>query len=313
MATDLSEVTVSLSSLSLQGFVDRYEDAEDPERWERARLRQSITHCQTTGNPFLVVSSLSTQLDEFVAETLKPNIDGKYQPSVVPEAHEYFLQAKAFCTRWEIGDQELVNFKRLLRGNLHFPALLLLNPCEDHIHPYDNMIQSPTLAYLREILELSGLELEDIVILDSFPFLTETDLAKMSVPSRRVALAEAFGLTVAFIRTFRLPALVSCQCTTNREQNEEWGYFYNSAACDLSSSTIGAENFNVKSKSFDGYRIKIIQAFHPSHILRTQDGDARNKLEQNFKEILRKVYSPCGDWERRVKAAIELHKIRKRL
>lgn len=312
MATDSSDVIVSFSSLSLNDYVERYEDPEDPQRWERARLRQSITNGRTTGNPF-ELSNSSTQLGNFISDTLEPSLAKNYQQSSVPEAHEYFHQVKTFCKLWEISEQKFINFKKLLHGNLHFPPLLLLNPCDDHIRPYDDMIQSSTLSYLRELLNLLGLELEDVVILDTFPFFTKMDIAAMSVPRRRVALKQAFDLTVAFIRIFRPPAVVSCQCTTNREQTEEWGWFYDPVACDLSSSTVGAKSFEVKSKALHGHNIEIIQAFHPCYVLRTQEEGPRRRREENLKEILRKVYSPCGKWKERIKKAKELQNMKRRL
>lgn len=175
------------------------------------------------------------------------------------------------------------------------------------------MIQSSTLGYLRELLILFGPELEDVVILDTFPFFTKMDIAAMSVPRRLVALKQAFDLTVAFIRIFRPPAVVSCQCTTNREQTEEWGYFYDPVACDLSSSAVGAESFEVKSKALHGHSIEIIQAFHPCYMFRTQEEGPRCRLEQNLKEILRRVYSPCGKWKERAKKATELQNMKRRL
>lgn len=89
MATDPSDVIVSFSSFSLNDYVERYEDPEDPQRWERARLRQSITNGRITGNPF-ELSSPSTQFGDFVSDTLEPGLAENYQQSSVPEAHEYF-------------------------------------------------------------------------------------------------------------------------------------------------------------------------------------------------------------------------------
>ncbi|KAF2146924.1 uncharacterized protein K452DRAFT_337241 [Aplosporella prunicola CBS 121167] len=240
--------------------------------------------------------------DEFVNECLNPKLDQTHQELLIEENHEYFAKAQRFCDRWNLPEQNSDNFKRLLRGNLLFPVLLLINPCNFHDEDYDQMLEhSPTLDWLSWFFTSIGLSLDDIVIIDIIPLLSKAKRNTMTFEELSKAIPEAFDLAIEFLDIFKPNAIISCQCLTKGQLDETWGRFDHPIARDLCSSVDGACRLEVRRLTIRSRQVHVVKGFHPCYFLREPDASISDQREDLLCQVLRKSYQPCADWKLRIK------------
>ena len=141
---------------------------------------------------------------------------------------------------------------------------------------------TPTLTWLENTLEEIGLRLDDIIIMDLFPMLTNEWLEEH--PDKRdQVIPEMFGLTLDFIREFKLPIILSCQCF-RPFQHERWGSFNHDMIRKLSSSMVGAERQMVFGFHFEEHFIHCVQGFHPATLYHV-DYEREQTLDKNLGQI----------------------------
>lgn len=295
MYTDTSEVEQSLAHLSLE-YVTHYQ--KHSQRW----LNIFRLHPSSKTLP-------PTRLDSTFTKNLENYLAAREKPTSIANKDIYSKEVWKFCLKWKINEQKFQNFKKLLDGRLHFPILLLQNPCDSHDKTYDVMIQSPVLSWLRTELNSVGLELDDVIIMDVVPLFTKRDLERMTDQKRRSAMIESFGLTTRFLQLFKPSMLVSCQCATNGHQESLYRPLDDPIAYEISSSTERAEKFEVRCVSIGSHRVITVQGFHPAHILRLENRPTADRLTGCLREILRMVYQPCGIWNKRRKDQIAVEKL----
>ncbi|KAJ5181739.1 hypothetical protein N7449_011886 [Penicillium cf. viridicatum] len=162
-------------------------DTEEVLRDKLIRLRISGGASGVGEGP---VTSQST-LDEFIKTTLQPALHAQ---QILELIHDW-------------PEERFENFQRLLCGTRNFPCILLLNPKNDHL-PFDEMVEATrTLKWLENTLEEIGLRLDDVIIIDLFPMLANEWLEEH--PEKRdQVIPEMFGLTLDFIRDFKLPIVL---------------------------------------------------------------------------------------------------------
>jgi hypothetical protein len=201
---------------------------------------------------------------------VEPNLCHLRELDRLTPDHPYFNQARAYWKKWDLPEESLSNFTRLLCGILDFPALLLLNPSPADDMPFEQMVEtSNTLSWLRETLEPLELTLRDIVVIDVFSMLTDDKMDGLTGEPKSRAVREAFDLTHEFLRCFKPPAVISCQCAT-KPSHARWGFFQHPLALDLCSSVRGARGQRVETVSVEDHIIHVVQGFHPSHVVQTE-------------------------------------------
>ncbi|KAJ5742549.1 uncharacterized protein N7511_011281 [Penicillium nucicola] len=218
--------------------------------------------------------------------------------------HDFFSQTyKAAAEARHIWEREgwngegLSNYITLLCGILNFPAILLLNPSGWDYLPWNEMIEnSPTLTWLEQALEPWGFTLRDIIIIDTFPLLTDRDMNSMEDAEKLRLSSEVFNLTVSFLHRFKPPVMVSCQCAT-KTSHPRWGIVEHPVAALLCSSVGGARRREVAQLSVNERIIHVVQGFHPMYIERTADPEIRSGLDETLHSIIEKLYRPCAEWK----------------
>jgi len=253
-------------------------------------------------NPFLNTDNTEqepTQLETLIRDHLLPNLERRKNLLRLSPNHSFFQDARDLWEREGWDGEGLSNYITLLCGILNFPAILLLNPSGwDHL-PWDHMIQnSPTLRWLQQMLGSCGLTMRDIIIIDAFPLLTDRDMNDMEKTEKLRLSNEVFKLTVKFLRRFKPPIMISCQCSSN-PSNRRWGIVKDPLAALLCSSVGAARRREVATIALEEHTTHIVQGFHPMHIERDEDLERRSDLDQVLRSILEALYRPCADWKDR--------------
>ncbi|GMG01515.1 unnamed protein product [Aspergillus oryzae] len=143
-------------------------------------------------NPEQTIEKLTRDvIPQHLAELQKP------RRFILNETDDLYLQGRRFQKKWGISEEGFNNWKSLLLGWVEFPAILLLNPSPwDHL-PFDEMVdESPTLSWLQKTLKELQLQLEDVIILDTFPMLRDDlrdDTLSQMGPAGRDELARESG------------------------------------------------------------------------------------------------------------------------
>lgn len=215
------------------------------------------------------------------------------------ETDDLCIQGRQFQKKWDIPEEGFNNWKALLSGWLEFPAILLLNPSPwDHL-PFDEMVdKSPTLSWLQETLAELQLQLDDVIILDTFPMLQDDlrdDTLSQMGPAKRDELArESFALTRASLALIQPRVLVSCQCCT-RPENDRWGFFNNDELAEqLCSSGVRARSRQVRELDLSGHQMQVVQGMHPQYVIQREPAQ-----EEVLVELFAQVFRPFGMWQSR--------------
>lgn len=251
-------------------------------------------------NPFQeYLSSQQDQVESLIRDHVRPYLNSRRKMSRLSADHPYFQPARDLWEREGWDGEGLSNYIALLCGILDFPAILLLNPSGlDHLLWDDMIRQSPTLSWLQQILESFGFTLRDIIIIDAFPLLTDRKMDSMGSEEKLRLTNEVFNLTVNFLRHFKPPVIISCQCAT-KSSHHRWGIVDNPLAAPLCSSVNRARHREVAMMSVDTHVIHVVQGFHPMYIVYEEDPEMRSDHDQVLRSILKSVYQPCADWSAR--------------
>ncbi|KAJ5421053.1 hypothetical protein N7465_003572 [Penicillium sp. CMV-2018d] len=276
-------------------------------------LSDELAHLRISGGASGVDEGLTT-LDEFVKTTFQPTLHNQINLEPIVPTHSFFDRAKELHQKHEWPEERFENFQRLLCGTRNFPCILLLNPKNDLL-PFDEMVKAtPTLTWLENTLEEIGLRLDDVIIMDLFPMLTDEWLEEH--PDKRdQVIPEMFGLTLDFIREFKLPIILSCQCF-RPFQHERWGSFNHEMISKLSSSMVSAECQTVFGFHFEEHFIQrgrvepsnfgfyfeehfihCVRGFHPAILDYVDDEREHTSLDKNLRQIFHSLFEPCAHWQ----------------
>ncbi|KAK6824296.1 hypothetical protein RU639_005032 [Aspergillus parasiticus] len=240
-------------------------------------------------------------IEKLTGDMIPQQLAGLQKPRrfKLDETDDLCIQGWWFQKKWDIPEEGFNNWRALLSGWVEFPAILLLNPSPwDHL-PFDEMVdKSPTLSWLRETLGELQLQLDDVIILDTFPMLRDDlrdDTLSQMGPARRDELArESFALTRASLALIQPRVLVSCQCCT-RPGNDRWGFFNNDELAEqLCSSVARAQSRQVRELHLSGYQMQVVQGMHPQYVMQREPAQ-----EEVLVELFAQVFRPFGMWQSR--------------
>jgi len=264
-------------------------------------------------NPFLISSADLQQPQTFrdlLANLLQPALNKQKDATQILPTHPFFDQVRTFWQKYGWPLQRFENYRRLLCGILNFPCILLLNPKNDHLM-FDEMVQKTRiLLWLQDTLNEMDLCLDDIIIMDLFPMLTNEWLDQHP-DEREEAIREAFDLTIDFIQEFKIRTILSCQCFAPF-QHPRWGDFSHTVADGLRSSMIGADNGFVLGLNLTNHTVHGIHGFHPAKIY-YEFGKERQRLEELLHGIFTSSFEPCAAWLDRYKMDLQESLDKKRL
>ena len=240
------------------------------------------------------ITSQST-LDELRKTTLQPALQTQKILEPIVPTHSFFDRAKELHQKHKWPEERFENFQRLLCGTRNFPCILLLNPKNDYL-PFDEMVKvTRTLTWLKDTLEEIGLRLDDVIIMDLFPMLTDEWLDEH--PDKRdQVIPEMFALTLDFIREFKLPIILSCQCF-RPFQHERWGSFTHDMIPKLSSSMVSAERQTMFGFCFEEHFIHCVQGFHPAKLYHA-GYEREQALDNTLRQIFYSLFEPCAPWQK---------------
>ncbi|KAK5790556.1 hypothetical protein VI817_007843 [Penicillium citrinum] len=252
-------------------------------------------------NPFApYLENESLRFVDDLARTLIPKrLSGLQQTRwlEINETCPIYVAGRKFQIKYGISEASFQNWIKLLCGYLDFPVILLLNPSGFDVLEYEEMVQqSPTLLWLKDNLEILNLELRDVIVLDTFPMVTDgLSESKKFAEDWSELVADSFELTLTCLRYIRPQILISCQCCS-KAINKRWGSFGDVRATELCSSEAGARQELVKKVNIYGHRMLVVQGVHPQNVVQYNP-----KMEGILKTLLTKVLGPFGQWkERRV-------------
>lgn len=143
----------------------------------------------------------------------------------------------------------------LTKGNPHFPVMLLQNPVKDHdTARFEDMVNNcKTLRWLEDVLDAQGLALNDVIILDVLPLLSDFWLSRNTHIAKK-AIEDAYALTERILLVLKPRLLISCQRATKRsERKGELGVCASSFANSLASSTLAASQRLIMPLRQDGH------------------------------------------------------------
>lgn len=136
--------------------------------------------------------------------------------------------------------------------------------------------------------------LDDVMVLDIFPFLTNDFLDSLDHEERKAKVKEAFSLAIELIQKIRPSIVLSCQCFARYTyQHERWGGFTNPLIDVLSSSMSEAEQQRVSKVSIGDHTFHVIKAFNPAKIY-YEDGQEKQDIDNLLRDIFSKVFSGYG-------------------
>ncbi|ODM18156.1 hypothetical protein SI65_06027 [Aspergillus cristatus] len=203
--------------------------------------------------------------------------------------------AKAFCERFNWSENIFMNFRRLLCGYQGLPLILLKNPKNDDLTFEEMVNRTPTLLWIKQVLEEFNLTLDNVMVLDMFPFLTNDFLDSLDREERKARVKEAFSMAIELIQKIRPSIVLSCQCSARYTYlHGRWGGFTNPLIDVLSSSMSEAEQQRVSKESIGDHTFHVIKAFHPAKIY-YEDGQEKQDIDNLLRDIFSKVFSAYGE------------------
>ena len=242
--------------------------------------------------------SLVQTLEMLVERTIKPALAVQNKIERILPTDPYFARAEKLRAKYNLSKMGFQNFQKLLCGVRTFPCILLQNPIHDHLEYKEMVAETKTLLWLEAQLQRLEIKLEDIIIVDLFPMLTDK-WVKSHPYERKQAIDEMFALTLDFIYTFNPPVILSCQFVDFQGANV-WASLKHEAAEKLRSSMRGAKNQRVSEFSHKDHTTHIVHGFHPSAILRmppTIPGQVeRLKREDLLGGIISSLFQPYSAW-----------------
>ncbi|KAJ5592209.1 hypothetical protein N7537_009113 [Penicillium hordei] len=230
-------------------------------------------------NPFFEHVPAPGTLEELLKETIKHANIKRILPN-----DPIFTQAAKLRDKYGLPQQGFENFRRLLCGIVNFPCILFQNPKNDKLE-FDKMVtETFTLDWLQVVLGDTGFKLDDIIIMELFPMLTDTWLEN-NHDKRLQALHDMFELTLACIHKFKLPVIVACQCFSPKDGGL-YDSFWHAKLGDLRSSLNGAKNQTVSQFNYKQHIAHVVHGFHPAY------GAYQNtEYRKNMMAILRSTFN----------------------
>ena len=255
-------------------------------------------------NPFTAYLNQPT-VDELARETITPYL-AELQAArrlEIDEPVPLYQEGRKFQKKYGISETSFQNWKTLVSGWLDFPAILLLNPSPFDSLSFEQMVESsPTLQWTQNTLGQMGLQLGDVIVLDTFPMVTEKLLQSKKLTGAHVELVQdSFRLTLTCLRYIKPQVLVSCQCCS-KAGNETWGVVASKKADELCSSGSAARDGLVKVVDIGDHTMQVVQGVHPQYVVQYNED-----MEGVLQGLFQKVFQPVGKWKRqRLVARAEL-------
>lgn len=256
-------------------------------------------------NPFEVYLQQNTVeqqpqfIEHLVQDVIQPQIEGlrRCRRFELRDSHVLYDRARQFQERWGVSEASFSNFCQLLSGCLEFPSILLLNPSPlDHL-PFDEMLEeSTTLLWVQDVLQPMRLTIQDIIVFDTFPMVTDDSMDRLSEEDQRRFAQEAFDLTLCCFRSIQPQILISCQCST-QSSNYRWWFVDHTVARSLCSSVNNARAQRVRTVHVDTHPVHVVQGFHPSYVAKMLRCNAGMDLDSTLQGIFERVFRPYGQWK----------------
>jgi hypothetical protein len=222
-----------------------------------------------------------TTLSHVLREVL-PQVLSKPREEVdITKEHECFEFVRNL--KPQVSESTLNNFIELVCGNHRFPTILLVDS-DVHIDAasYNDMVESsPTLLWIEKALGEIGLGLSDVSIL-------------VDIKNRALSI-DAISVVTPSVLDQTLEALAP-EILVVLESSGGAGNFPSPLAC-LSGSEFRVGH--VENVSLGSSTIHTIKAIGPS---------ASDSISQLSKDLLRKLYRPCGRWKYPIEALMALDK-----
>jgi hypothetical protein len=256
----------------------------------------SQTHITTTTATTVLRPADPTSFEDGVQKVIRnvlmQDLTAARANQMIYPDHPCFRKSRAYARRWRISAQAVDNHIKLACGNPRFPVLMLLNPSPEHdTLSFDAMVRHcRTLKWIKGVLREIGLTLDDIIILDICPLLSDRDMASMDYDEKDEAMDEAFDLTKKMLQIIRPNIILSCQCSTT---GEKWGFGNHEIAEKLCSSITRARGGEVIETDIEGHVIQVVQAYHPGGFLRYPETH-HDPSGESLKELLSRIYHPCS-------------------
>ncbi|CAI7572237.1 unnamed protein product [Penicillium viridicatum] len=197
-------------------------------------------------------------LDEFVKTTFQPALHTQKNLEPIVPTHSVFDRAKELHQKHDWPEERFKNFQRLLCGTRNFPCILLLNPKNDLL-PFDEMVKTTrTLTWVGNTLEEIGLRLDDVIIMDLFPMLTDEWLEEH--PDTRDQV---------------IPEIAECQTV--------FGFYF--------------EQHFIQGFHREEHFIHCVRGFHPAIFDYVDDEREQISLDKNLRQIFHSLFEPCAPWQ----------------
>ena len=283
----MDDITSRLTGLGVTGL-------SDPSEREQRQPRVQIIEPQLTYEDALIETLLQQELEAYGTDSL------------ITADHEVFATATAFCDQWDIPEQALENFIALTCGNSRFPVIVLQNPSWNHDREgFRDMVRKcPTLLWLENVLKAIGLTLDDVIILDICPLLSDKWMNAHSKSNGDQAILEALELAESVLDCLKPKILISCQCQTSSVFSRMGG-LATEFARKLGSSTSRARQKCVLRFYHRTHIFHVAQAYHPRYFI-GRDGPETSEREATLRAVLQHFFEPCGQWKVEVEELLQL-------
>jgi len=215
--------------------------------------------------------------------------------------------AQEFCRRWRIPEQAATNFAHLTCGQTRFPVILLQNPTNMHdSQTFEEMIEEcKTLKWLRGTLQLCELRIQDVIILDICPLISQAWIEARTEDEAEdvsAAMSEAYQLAEQVLDIIQPRIILTCQCATQIKRLDTaspYAINANELARKLCSSRDGAKQKRVDLVSHRDRSIYVAQGFHPMYFFykRSKSLKEADYWERLLRSRIADFFRPCGVWK----------------
>jgi hypothetical protein len=256
-----------------------------------------------------VIDSQLTYDNPIVTTLLQRELAAARANVLITADHSISTLATAYCERWGIPRGAAENFMALACGNPRFPAILLQNPSQNHDRQSfrDMMDNCQTLLWLEKVLHASGLTVNDVIILDICPLLSDQWMRENPQYKVSRAIHEAYELIESVLDSLKPKILISCQCQTKKSFTQ-MGRHATDFVRELASSVSAANQKSVVRLQYRAHVFHVVQGFHPRYFLGRTDAEAPES-EDTLQALLRHLFEPCGLWKRLIELLLGLEEV----
>ncbi|TAQ90567.1 hypothetical protein B7494_g1090 [Chlorociboria aeruginascens] len=200
---------------------------------------------------------------------------------------------RQFTKKWDVSDTAVENRIELACENTRFPIVVLQNFSRGHdALDFRRMVDvCSTLAWIRKSLAYMGSTMDDVIILDAYPFLSDRKINHIG-NTKSDKVHAAFQLTSDILRATKPNVIISCQDATSFDK---WNMKYHPLAVQLASSISSAKYGSTFETLVGDQDIDIVQALQPQYFKRQVLSSHSGRISS--REILRRCYLPCLDWK----------------